>query len=63
MSAQGILIWAQVVDIVVHIIPHDEDAAGGVFRFGAAVEADAGALRYILHDGQQSLETWRLRDC
>ena len=27
-----------------------------MFRFAAAVDANPGAIRYILHDGQQSFE-------
>ncbi len=46
----------QVVDIVVHIIPHDEDAAGGMLGFGAAMEAYSAALWHILHDWQEAAE-------
>ena len=41
MSAQGILIWAQVVGIVVVIICDNQNAARGVLGFGATVEAYA----------------------
>ena len=30
--------------------------------FGAAMEADAAALWYILHNGQQALKLWGLGD-
>ena len=40
----------------------DEDAAGGVFGFAAAVEAYPRALWYVLHDRQQPLKLRRLGD-
>lgn len=39
-----------------------QDAASGVLRFGATVEADAATLWYVLHDRQQALELGRLRN-
>ena len=39
-----------------------EDAAGGVFGFGASVEADACTTGDLLEDGQGSLELGALGD-
>ena len=38
------------------IVCYDEDAAGGVLGFRAAMESDSGAIGDILHDGEQSFE-------
>jgi hypothetical protein len=38
------------------VVCYDEDAACGVFGFGAAVDANAGAIGYVLHDGQEAFE-------
>ena len=50
-----------VVGVVVYcpflfVVCQDEDATCGVLGFGAAVDADAGALGDMLHDGEQSFE-------
>ena len=38
------------------VVCHDEDAACGVLGFGAAVDANAGAIGDILHDGKEAFE-------